>query len=207
MTEAIKKSRAKKPSASKATTTSKPRAKPVVMELPNSPLAFEVLDLVSRCKTKAKKVEALQLFGDLSIKAVLIWNFDESITSALPEGDVPYGNPEENVLYSGTLSDRLTDTNRRMFESGNFSLGQKEAGSKTTIRKQWKNLYNFVVGGNSGLSKNRRESMFINLLDGLHPLEAEILVLAKDKNLTSSYKISQEVVAEAFPDIKWGNRA
>jgi hypothetical protein len=207
MTEATKKPRAKKPSASKATTTSKPRAKPVLMELPNSPLAFEVLDLVSRCKTKAKKVEALQKFGDISLKAVLIWNFDESITSALPDGDVPYGNPEDVVLYSGTLTDRLSDTNRRMFESSNFSLGAKEAGNKTTIRRQWKNLYNFVVGGNSGLSKNRRESMFINLLEGLHPLEAEILVLAKDKVISNSYKITQDVVAEAFPDIKWGNRA
>ena len=53
----------------------------------------------------------------------------------------------------------------------------------------------------------RRESMFINMLTGLHPLEAEILVLVKDKKLSDRYKITQSVVAKAFPQIKWGGRS
>lgn len=204
MTEATKKTtKASKPAAKKATTT----RKPVSLELPRNPLMFEVLDLVSRQRTKAKKVEALQKHGDISLKAVLIWNFDDTVLSALPEGDVPYGDQDELVAYSGTLSDRLSDENRRMFAEGNFSLGNKQAESKTTLRQQWKNLYNFVVGGNGGLTKNRRESMFINLLEGLHPLEAEILCLVKDKKLGDSYKITRAVVEEAFPDIQWGGRS
>ena len=64
-----------------------------------------------------------------------------------------------------------------------------------------------MKGGNDSLSSLRRETMFINILEGLHPLEAEILCLVKDKNLESKYKISQDVVSAAYPDIKWGNRS
>jgi hypothetical protein len=68
-------------------------------------------------------------------------------------------------------------------------------------------FYNFVKGGNDGLSSLRRETMFINILQGLHPKEAEILVLVKDKKLENKYKITKEVVNEAYPDIVWGNRS
>ena len=77
----------------------------------------------------------------------------------------------------------------------------------TSLRKEWKNLYHFVKGGNDTLSKTRRESMFIQILEGLHPDEADILCLVKDKNLTDKYKISKTVVETAFPDIKWGDRS
>ena len=49
--------------------------------------------------------------------------------------------------------------------------------------------------------------MFINLLQGLHPKEAEVLVLTKDKNLTNKYKVSFENVKEAYPEITWGGRS
>jgi hypothetical protein len=49
--------------------------------------------------------------------------------------------------------------------------------------------------------------MFINLLQGLHPSEAEVLILTKDKKLGNKYKISFENVKEAYPDITWGGRS
>ena len=49
--------------------------------------------------------------------------------------------------------------------------------------------------------------MFINILEGLHPEEAEILVLVKDKKLSTKYKISLDNVKEAYPDINWGGRS
>ena len=55
------------------------------------------------------------------------------------------------------------------------------------------------------MNQIRRETMFINILEGLHPLEAEIVVLAKDGKLEDRYKITKDVVAEAFPDIVWGD--
>ena len=49
--------------------------------------------------------------------------------------------------------------------------------------------------------------MFIQMLEGLHPEEATLLCLTKDKNLTSKYKITYDIVKEAFPDIQWGGRS
>jgi len=168
---------------------------------------FEILDLVSRQRTKAKKVEALQKHSCKELQMLLIWNFDDSVHSNLPEGDVPYGEPEDQLRYSGTLSESLASKSRDMYENGNFSLGNADAAARTTIRAQAKNFYHFLQGGNSGLSGMRRESMYINLLQSVHPLEAEILVLVKDGRLEESYKVSKEVVAEAFPNIVWGGRS
>jgi hypothetical protein len=78
---------------------------------------------------------------------------------------------------------------------------------KSSIRKEYTMFYNFVKGGNDGLSSLRRETMFINILQGLHPLEAEIVCLVKDKKLQNKYKITKEIVSEAYPDIQWGGRS
>ena len=206
MTEATtKKPRTRKPSTSKTTTT--PKRKPVSLDLPRNPLMFEILDLVSRQRTKAKKVEALQKHSCRELQMLLIWNYDESVVSELPEGDVPYNEPEDQLQYSGTLSESLAEKSREMYQNGNFSLGSSDSSARTTIRAQAKNFYHFLRGGNSGLSGMRRESMYINLLQSVHPLEAEILVLVKDGRLEESYKISKEVVSEAFPEIVWGGRS
>lgn len=200
MTEAT----AKKTSTRKAKTTTK--RKPVSIELPANPLVFEVLDLASRQRVKAKKVEVLQKYEHPSLKSLFIWNYDEKIVSALPEGDVPYGDPEDQLKYEGSLSSAIEGTSRDMYNNGNFSLGNTDSAARTSLRQQWKNLYHFVEGGNAGLSKMRRESMFINLLQSIHPLEAEILCLVKDKRLGDVYKVPQEIVSMAYPDIQWGSR-
>ena len=83
----------------------------------------------------------------------------------------------------------------------------QDRSGKTTLRKEFTMLYNFVRGGNDSLSSIRREMMFINMLEGLHPLEAEIVCLVKDKKLESKYKINKDIVSEAYPDIQWGGRS
>ena len=192
------------------TKTKTPRKKstPKPMEqLPRNPFAFEVLDLVSRQRTKAKKIEALRKYADVSLKILFVWNFDESIISALPPGQVPYVGYDENVSYSGTLSTKLNHEIRTMHEKGDFSLGVSDQQGHTTIRRESKHFYRFCKGGNDALNAIRRETMFINILEGLHPLEAEIVCLCKDKRLGEVYKITKEVVAEAYPDIQWGGRS
>lgn len=175
--------------------------------LPRNPFAFEVLDLVSRQRSNSKKVEVLKKYEDPSLKAIFIWNFDESIISALPDGAVPYSGYSEQTSYSGSLSTKITEDIRRMHETGSFSMGINDNQQRTTIRKEFKNFYLFLKGGNDALNNLRRESMFINTLEGLHPLEAEILCLVKDKQLQTKYKITKEVVSGAYPDIQWGNRS
>ena len=187
---------------------SKPRTvKAVSMDLPRQPFVFEVLDLVSRQRSKAKKIEALKRYEEIHLKSVLIWNFDESIVSALPPGEVPYSGYDDQNSYSGNLSTKLTQEVRSMHERGSFSLGASDQQGHTTIRREWKNFYHFLRGGNDRMNAMRRETMFINILEGLHPLEAEIICLCKDKRLGEVYKITKEIVAEAYPDIQWGGRS
>ena len=192
------------------TTTTKKKTtttKAVSLELPKNPFVFEVLDLVSKQRSKAKKVEVLKKYEHVSLKAVLIWNFDESIISMLPEGEVPYSGFEDQASSNGTLSTKITEEVRRMHEMDSFSMGSSDKNGHTTIRREFKNFYHFLKGGNDSMSGVRRETMFINILEGLHPLEAEIICLCKDKKLSDRYKITKEIVSEAYPDITWGNRS
>jgi hypothetical protein len=183
----------------KRTTTEKP-----IDTLPTNPFVYEVLELASKQRSNAKKVEVLKTYEHDSLKSVFIWNFDDTVISLLPEGDVPYANADEQSVYSGTLSENLM----REASGGEAATGQDlNARGRTSLRREYQNLYHYVQGGNAGLSTIRREMMFINLLQGLHPKEAEVLILTKDKKLTDKYKITLENVKEAYPDITWGGRS
>jgi hypothetical protein len=178
----------------------------ITQTLPPNPFIFEVLDLASKQRSNAKKVEVLKEYDHPALKAIFIWNYDSSVISLLPEGDVPYASTGEQTSYSGTLSEKINDAVSKMSEINTNSLGSTDQG-KSSIRSEYRMFYNFIKGGNDSLSSLRRETMFINILQGLHPREAEILILVKDKKLTNKYKISFENVKEAYPDIQWGNRS
>ena len=195
-----------KPTTVKAKSPQKKTTPKPIPKLHPRPLAFEVLDLVSKQRTKAKKIEVLRTYEDISLKIILIWNFDESVQSVLPPGEVPYTGYDDQNVYSGTLSTKITEEVRKMHDTGSFSLGSSDKQGHTTIRREAKNFYHFVRGGNDSMNAIRRETMFINILEGLHPLEAEIVTLCKDKKLGEVYKITKEIVSEAYPDIQWGNR-
>ena len=174
------------------------------IELPTNPFVFEILELASAQKTVAKKVEVLKKYEHDSLKTIFIWNFDSTVISLLPDGEVPYANADEQSVYSGTLSQNLS----MEASGGESATGQDLNGrGKTSLRREYENLYHYVKGGNDSLSKIRRETMFINLLQGLHPKEAEVLILTKDKKLTDKYKITLDNVKEAYPDITWGGRS
>tara|TARA_B100000945_G_scaffold61030_1_gene45414 strand:- start:65 stop:670 length:606 start_codon:yes stop_codon:yes gene_type:complete len=195
-------------------TTTKPRTVKTVKAksstsiptLPNNPFVFEVLDAASKQRSKAKKAEVLQRYKHPSIVTLFVWNYDSSIITLLPEGPVPYGTNRDDQNATGTLSSRIDDAVTKMSEMGSTSLGSQDQG-QASIRAEYKKFYNFCKGGNPSLSNLRRETMFINILEGLHPLEAEILILVKDKNLETKYKISKEVVSTAYPEIVWGDRS
>jgi hypothetical protein len=177
---------------------------PANVELPNNPFVFEVLELASAQRSSAKRVEVLKKYEHDSIKSILIWNFDESVISMIPEGEVPYGDPNEQSAFDGSLSENIS----REMKGGQSATGQDLDGrNKTSLRREWTSLYHFVKGGNDALSKTRREMMFINLLRGLHPREAELLILVKDGLLTDKYRLTKNMVTEAYPDITWGGRS
>ena len=146
-------------------------------KLPPHPLQSEILQAVSNAKTKASKIKILQEHRSPALVSIFVWNFDPSIESALPEGEVPY-----------TPNDSPT------------------VDSQSKLASQYRTLYNYVKGGNDTLKRTRREALFIELLESLHPDEAEIICLCKDKDLGSKYRITHNVVKEAYPDVEWGNR-
>lgn len=187
-----------------STKTQIPRV--VSEDLPSNPFAFEVLSLVSEQKSNTKKVEILKKYSHPSLTTILIWNFDETVISELPEGLVPYASVGQQNVVSGNLSDNINRAVEMMSELNSNSIGSQDQG-KTSIRQEYTYFYNFVKGGNDRLSSRKRETMFINILEGLHPLEAEILMLVKDKKLQTKYKISKQNVSDAYPDIQWGNRS
>lgn len=142
-------------------------------------LISEVLRKVSNAKTKDEKSRLLNKHNSQALRSLLIWNFDDSVISMLPEGDVPY-----------TPNDAPVGTDH------------------TRLEQEYRGLYRFVKGGQDKLPSLKRESMFVQLLEGLSAEEAELLCLIKDKKLTSKYKrITRATVAEAFPNIDWGKRS
>ena len=176
----------KKSTTRRKTTATKPRTVSVKKkELPANPMVHELLEAVDSERVKARKLEILRTHGEDSFKMTMIWNFDESVVSMLPEGNVPYQPVESDVQASV----------------------DKGLPQRSTIRNQAKNFYRFVKGGDDAMNKIKRESFFINILETLPPPEAEILVLVKDKALNTKYKITKELVAEAYPEITWGNRS
>lgn len=138
--------------------------------MPYTPLMSEVLDKVAKAKTKKQKVELLRQHNTDALRMVLKSSFDPKIEWDLPEGDVPY---TPNEAPEGTEHNMLVHEARTLFH--------------------------YIKGGNPQLTQNRRENMFIQLLEGLHQSEAEIIVSAKDKGLHRKYKgLSANVVKEAF---------
>ena len=158
--------------------TRKPRKPAVVKKLPSNPFMNEVLELVSEQKSDLKKIAVLQEYECDILKSLFIWNFDDSVISLLPQGNVPY-KPNENPL--GT--------------------------DHSSLRREQRNLYMFVKGGNDQLSTIRRDTIFIQMLEGLHPKEADIVIAVKDGALEDMYDIPFDVVEEAYPDIEWGGRS
>ncbi len=153
---------------------------PKTLENSNSRLLIsEILRKVSNAKTKAEKIKILRENNSTALRQILIINFDDSVVSMLPEGDVPYTPNDAPV---GTDHSRL--------------------------EQEYRGLYRFFKGGDARLKSAKRETMFIQLLEGLSAEEAELLCLVKDGKMNTKYKrITKAVISEAFPSIEWGGRS
>ena len=132
-----------------------------------TPLFSEILSKLSKLKTKNQKIAHLRKYNSDALRQVIKSSFDPKVKWALPFGEVPY---IQNEAPEGTEHNNLS------FES--------------------RKLYHFIEGGNNKITQNKRESMFVQMLEGLHPSEADILVAAKDKVLHQKYKgLSDNVVS------------
>ena len=142
-------------------------------------LISEVLQKAHSAKTKAAKIAVLKENNSPALRSILIINFDDSIVARVPLGEeVPY---RPNDAPMGT--------------------------EHTILEQETKKLYRFFKGGDDTLSNMKIENMFLQMLEGLHESEAEVLVKAVNKTLHKKYRVTLAVVKEAFTSIEWGNRS
>ena len=136
-------------------------------------LISEVIKKAYNAKTKNEKIKILQENNTQALRSIFKWNYDVNIQSDLPEGDVPFNKNDAPI---GT--------------------------EHTVLEREYRNLWRFVKGANS-LSRLKREQLFIQLLEGLHESEAEIVCLAKDGLIQTKFRVTHAVIKEAFPEITW----
>ena len=134
------------------------------------PSFSEIFEKVSKLKTKKDKVAYLKEWNTDALRIVVKASFDPKIEWLLPKGEVPF-NPNE----------------------------APEGTEHTTLQMEARQLYRFVKGGDNNITQNKREMLFVQMLEGLQEKEAHLLVAAKDKRLHQVYKgLSKNVVMEAF---------
>ena len=128
-----------------------------------------ILEDVAKAKNKKEKKEVLLKHGDNgALKEILKYTYDPNIKFLLPPGNPPYKSEVDET------------------ENPTYLYG--------LVRK----LYLFVEGGNPNLKSQRREYLFISLLESIHPKEAEILLQVKDKKLKCN-GLTYNLVKETFP--------
>lgn len=135
----------------------------------------EVLEKLETLKTREEKVQWLrQNAGNRALLSMLGMNFNKELKWMLPEGEPPFKTDK-------TLPDGFGDTNLLM---------------------ELRRLYIWTDPKRANLPKTKREQLFIELLEGLHWKEAQVLCAVKDKALHKKYKaLTKSLVSEAFPGL------
>ena len=136
----------------------------------SAPLLHEILTKVNNAKDKPAKIAVLKKNDSVPLRQVLKGAFDPNIKWSLPTGTPPY---MANEAPKGT--------------------------EHTLLENEAKRLWHFVEGADAETTKTQKETMYIQILEGLHKEEAEVLLNMKDKKLNKVYKgLSESVVKEAF---------
>ena len=140
------------------------------MEGSGQPLVHEIFIQINNAKDKPKKIAVLKQHDSTAMRQLLKAAFDPKIEWDLPEGIPPY---IANEAPAGT--------------------------EHTSLLSEARKLYHFVVGGNNTINKLKKETMFIQMLEGLQQKDAEVLIAIKNKNLNNIYKgLTAQMVKETF---------
>jgi hypothetical protein len=133
-------------------------------------LVPEILEEVRQAKTKQDKVEILRKNSHPALKDILRIQFDADVISLLPEGAPPYEKDDAPEGYS--------------------------VSSLYRTHKQFKYFFKGPIGDQ--VQAVRREKLFIDVLESMHPTESDLLIEAKDRKLKG---ITKALVDEAFPGL------
>jgi hypothetical protein len=135
-----------------------------------APTVHEIFTKINNAKDKTGKIAILKQFDNQAMRQLLKAAFDPKIKFDLPDGNPPY---IKNEAPAGT--------------------------EHTSLAAEAKKLYHFVVGGNNSINKLKKETMFIQMLEGLQEDDAEVLMSIKNKNLNNTYKgLTANLVKETF---------
>ena len=135
-----------------------------------APTVHEIFTRINNAKDKPAKIAILKQFDNNAMRQLLKAAFDPKIKFDLPEGNPPY---IKNEAPAGT--------------------------EHTSLASEARKLYHFIVGGNNTINKLKKETMFIQMLEGLHEQDAEVLMAIKNKNLNNAYKgLTANLVKETF---------
>ncbi|NDB81231.1 MAG: hypothetical protein EB127_00555 [Alphaproteobacteria bacterium] len=133
----------------------------------------QIFEEVEKQTTKEAKINVLRRYDSQVLRGILEINFIDAYKMSLPEGAPPYKRDT-------SIPDGYSETN---------------------LFTEFRRLYIWLQPENN-LSKMRKEQLFIQLLEGLHWKESDVLVHAKDKNLDKIYKsIKEPLIREAFPGL------
>lgn len=141
------------------------------MALTHKMQVFEILDNAVKAKNRDERIKVLQENKIMPILDILRGTFDEAIQWNLPEGTPPY-TPNE------------------------------ESSPPSTLLKQHLNFKYFVSGlrESNSLSKVKREKMFIDLLESVHPRDAELVISMINKKSPHRY-LTKKLIEDAFPGL------
>ena len=161
--------------------------RPAKTKLPvNKTLMSEVFQRVSNAKTKAEKIKILQEYKSPALTKLLLCNFAKSIRFCFPSGKTPYTAVERPK----GIEHQVMFTEHRLIEK---FIAKKVNGVV---------YYGCSNSTRPRIQQLKKENLWLQLLEGLHPEEAEVMDLIKDKSLTSKYKITRQNVIDAFPELR-----
>ncbi len=134
------------------------------------PLISEVLVTANKLKTKDDRVKYLQEQDCTALRDILRINFDDTIELSLPPGEPP------------------------------FKKLNPEKQKAKELRFEYPKFANFVKEVSPNLNQFKRETIFIDLLESIHPDDAQLFLSAKDKNIKLKY-VTKAMVKTAFPNL------
>jgi len=131
---------------------------------------YEELSIISELKTTKEKIEAILMHRRRDAFKALFGLAYDQNIKWL----LPEGEPPFKPTEAVDVESRLLNEIRRM--------------------------YLFVEGGNPNLTKSRREFLFIQLLESIHPLDAKLIISIKDRKLPFK-GLTKKIAQQAFPDL------
>ena len=134
---------------------------------------YEVIEKAGKERKKADKIKILQDNESWALKDILKGSMDERIKWNLPTGSPPY------------------------------TPNRPESAPANLLRENTKFKY-FVQGGpGDKMQKVKRESIFLGLIEGIHPEDAKLVINMINKQ--KPYGLTRPIVQEAFPGLLGGS--